>query len=52
MGFGGIGLAWREAARLIGAPSLIGEVFLAEMDIVAIEDIMNPPRFIAVARQR
>jgi hypothetical protein len=30
----------------------IGEVFLAEMDIVAIEDIMNPPRFIAVARQR
>ena len=28
MGFGGIGLAWREAAGLIGAPSLIGEVFL------------------------
>ena len=30
----------------------IGDVFLAEMDIVTIEEILNPPRFIAVARQR
>lgn len=29
MGFGGLGLAWREAARLIGAPAFIGEVILA-----------------------
>lgn len=29
MGIGGLGLAWREAARLLGAPGLIGEAILA-----------------------
>ncbi|WP_455566062.1 SLAC1 family transporter [Novosphingobium panipatense] len=29
MGFGGIGLAWREAARVLGAPKLIGEALFA-----------------------
>lgn len=29
MGFGGLGLAWREAARVLGAPVLIGEALLA-----------------------
>ncbi|WP_236105441.1 SLAC1 family transporter [Zavarzinia marina] len=28
MGVGGLGLAWREAARVLGAPELIGEVLL------------------------
>ena len=29
MGTGGVGLAWREAARVLGAPEAIGEVLLA-----------------------
>lgn len=29
MGLGGLGLAWREAAALLGAPRLVGEVILA-----------------------
>ena len=29
MGIGGIGLAWREAARHLGAPAFIGEVLIA-----------------------
>lgn len=29
MGIGGLGLAWREAARVLGAPALIGEILLA-----------------------
>lgn len=29
MGFGGLGLAWREAARVLNAPTIIGETLLA-----------------------
>ncbi len=29
MGLGGLGLAWREAGRVLGAPTLIGEALLA-----------------------
>lgn len=29
MGFGGLGLAWREAGRVLGAPAVIGEALLA-----------------------
>jgi tellurite resistance protein len=29
MGLGGLGLAWREAGRTLGAPAVIGEVLLA-----------------------
>lgn len=29
MGLGGLGLAWREAAMLLGAPRLVGDVILA-----------------------
>jgi tellurite resistance protein len=29
MGFGGVGLAWRQAAQTLAAPALVGEVLLA-----------------------
>lgn len=34
MGLGGLGLAWREAARTIGAPAIFGEALLALAGLV------------------
>lgn len=34
MGFGGLGLGWREASRVLGAPVVIGEALLAAAAII------------------
>lgn len=34
MGLGGLGLAWREAGRVLGAPALVGEAVLALAGLV------------------
>lgn len=47
MGFGGLGLAWREAARVIGAPAAIGEALLfAAMAIWVLVAVLHLTRMI------